>query len=520
MKRLCNTRSKSLDLFFLFMFVFSAVFLSVDFSFAAPDVTETKQTVYVISISGEVDPGMAAFIDRAVQDIASDPEAIVVANIDTFGGRVDSALEIVDTFLKIPEKQSIAFVEKKAISAGALIALSCGDLVMVPATTIGDCAPISYSKEGPEMLGEKFQSPIRAKFRALAKRNGYPVKLAEAMVSLDKEIFEIVIDGNKVLMDASDYADLTDEEKQKITLKKTIVEEGELLTMHAEEAVSLGFSKMTAKSIDDMLGQMGIENYEVIHIEQSWSESMVRFIGKIAPILMMIGLAALYMEMKAPGFGVPGIIGIICLAIVFLNQYMVGLADYTELLVICFGLVLMGMEVFVLPGFGIAGIAGVACLAAGLILSFQGFVLPDPAVPWEADLLMHNIAVVLFAYLFAFMFTLFFMRYILPRFSIGTKGPYLMANLKEAHADSSETPKIKTGDKGVAKTFLRPSGKADINDDLFDVVTESEFIEKGTSIVVSAIKGNRIIVSRIIETRTIETRTIETRTIETGINQL
>ncbi len=499
MTRFISNGSIPVGNFILFMFVFAAVFFPVNINSAVSEIPAAKQAVYIISISGEVDPGMAAFIDRAVQDISVDPDAIVVAKIDTFGGRVDSALEIVDTFLKIPEKQSIAFVEKKAISAGALIALSCGELVMIPATTIGDCAPISYSQEGPEMLGEKFQSPIRAKFRALAKRNGYPVKLAEAMVSADKEVFEVIIDGKKVFMDASDYGDLTDDEKQKITLKKTVVEEGELLTMDAEEAVEFGFSKMTADSIDDMLEKMGTKNYEVISIEQSWSESMVRFIGRIAPILMMIGIAALYMEMKAPGFGVPGILGIICLAIVFLNQYMVGLADYTELLVIGFGIVLMGIEVFVLPGFGIAGFAGILFLAVGLILSLQGFVLPDPSIPWEADLLMHNIAVVLAAYLFAFVFTLFFMRYILPRISIGKQGPYLMANLKDAHADSSETTKIKTGDKGVAKSYLRPSGKADINDDLFDVVTESEFIEKGTSIVVSAIKGNRIIVSRIIE---------------------
>jgi len=499
MRRLFNTTPNSMGTIYLFMFVLSAVFFTADFNFAAPDVSEAKQAVYVIDVSGEVDPGMAAFVERAYQDVSVDPDAIVVAKIDTFGGRVDSALEIVDTFLKISEKKSIAFVEKKAISAGALISLSCGKLVMVPATTIGDCAPITYSQEGAEMLGEKFQSPIRAKFRALAKRNGYPVKLAEAMVSLDKEVIEVEIDGKKMIMDASDLKDLTDEEREKITSRKTLVEEGELLTMDAEEAVELGFSTMTAGSIDEMLQQMGIKNYEVIAIEQSWSETMVRFIGSIAPILMMIGMAALYMEMKAPGFGVPGIIGILCLAIVFLNQYMVGLADYTELLILGFGIVLMGIEVFVLPGFGIAGFAGIVFLAVGLILSLQGFVIPDPDIPWEADLLFHNIAVVLASYIFAFMFTLFFMRYILPRFSIGTKGPYLMADLKDAHADSTETAKIKTGDRGVAKTYLRPSGKADINNDLFDVVTESEFIEKGTSIVVSSKKGNRIIVSRIIE---------------------
>jgi len=499
MKRLICVGSIFAGNMILFIFYFAALFFPLHSGFAASEPAASKRTVYVISVTGEVDPGMAAFIDRAVSNVSGDPDALVVADIDTFGGRVDSALEIVDSFLKISANRSIAFVDKKAISAGALIALSCGELVMKPATTIGDCAPISYSQEGPEMLGEKFQSPIRAKFRALAKRNGYPVKLAEAMVSLDKEIYEVVIDGKKVLMDASDYEDLTDAEKEKITSKKTIVEKGELLTMHAEEAVELGFSKMTVDSIDDMLGQMGIENYEIIRIEPNWSETMVRFIGKIAPILMMIGLAALYMEMKAPGFGLPGIIGILCLAIVFLNQYMVGLADYTELLVIGIGLVLMCIEVFVLPGFGFAGFAGIVLLAAGLILSLQGFVLPDPSIPWQLDILINNITQVVGSLIASFFVGLFFLRFVLPKFSTNRQGPFLETNLKSAHADSSESVKVNVGDKGVAMTFLRPSGKMKINGEIIDVITENEFLEKGTPLFVRAIRGNRIIVSTISE---------------------
>lgn len=498
MKRISNTGAIPLGNFLLLMLVWAGILFSVDLDSASAETPAKKQAVYIISVSGEVDPGMAAFIDRAYQDISGDPDGIVVAKIDTFGGRVDSALEIVDTFLKIPESKSIAFVEKKAISAGALIALSCGDLVMIPATTIGDCAPITYSQEGPEMLGEKFQSPIRAKFRALAKRNGYPVKLAEAMVSVDKEVFEVEIGGKKMFMDANDLEDLMEEEKSKITSKKTLVAEGELLTMDAEEAVELGFSKMTANSIDDMLKQMGIENYELIPIEQSWSEAMVRFIGSIAPILMMIGLAALYMEMKAPGFGVPGIVGIICLAIVFFNQYLVGLADYTELIVIGFGLILMAVEVFVLPGFGIAGFAGIVLLAVGLILSLQGFVLPDPSIPWQLDILINNVSAVVGAFIVSFLVGLFFLRYVLPRLSFARQGPFLQSDLKAAHADSSETGKVKVGDSGIAMTFLRPSGKMKISGEMIDVVTENEFIEKGTPLVVSAIKGNRVIVSRII----------------------
>ncbi|HMA66659.1 MAG TPA: ATP-dependent Clp protease proteolytic subunit, partial [Desulfosalsimonadaceae bacterium] len=141
-----------------------------------------SREVFVIPVSGQVDSGMAAFIERACDEALQKPDSLLIFSINTFGGRVDAALEIVDTILTVPPERSIAFVEKKAISAGALIALSCGDLVMRPATTIGDTAPIIYSQEGPKMMGEKFQSPIRAKFRALARRNGYPEALAEAMV--------------------------------------------------------------------------------------------------------------------------------------------------------------------------------------------------------------------------------------------------------------------------------------------------------------------------------------------------
>jgi len=460
------------------------------------DTPQPGRPVFVIPVSGTVDPGMAAFIERACGEAAKAPNSLVILEINTFGGRVDAALEIVDTLLTVPAEQSIAFVKKKAISAGSLIALSCGDLAMRPATTIGDCAPIIYSQEGPKMMGEKFQSPIRAKFRALAKRNGYPEALTEAMVTPEKVVYAVEINGEKKYMDGQAFEDLTPEEKERVTKKKTVVEKGELLTMSAAEAADLGFSSMTVSSIDGMLEKMGGGPYSRSRIEPSWSETMVRFIGSIAPILMMIGLAALYMEMKAPGFGVPGLVGLACLAVVFLNQYMVGLADYTELLIIVLGVVLMAIEVFVLPGFGVAGFAGIVCIIIGLILTFQDFVIPDPSIPWETEILLNNIIKVLGAYIVSFLLGLFFIRYVLPRFSTATEGPYLTSSLKDAHSDSRQTSRVHAGDTGVAMTALRPSGKVRIGADVFDVVTENEFIERGAPVVVSEISGNRVIVAR------------------------
>jgi membrane-bound serine protease (ClpP class) len=453
--------------------------------------------VFVIPISGDVKPGMAAFLKRALNDIPDTPDSLIVVEMDTFGGRVDSALEMVDSLINVKHAQTIAFVTNKAISAGALISLACHQLVMKNHTTIGDCAPITYSKEGPTMMGEKFQSPLRAKFRTLAKRNGYPVVLAEAMVSADIEVYRVQLDDNLVFMDAQEYQDLDKQQKNRITSKKTVVAKGELLTMDDSEAHDLGFSSMSVATLQDMLKQLGLGEQPLTRIEESWSEDLVSLIGTLSPILMLIGLGSLYTEIKAPGFGVPGIIGILCLSLVFFNQYIIGLANYTELLVIVIGFILMGFEIFVFPGFGISGIAGIICITAGLLLSLQDFVIPDPNLPWEKELLINNMLRVLSSVLGAFLFALFILRYVFPRLSKTVSGPYLAATLADARLDLPVTTTLQAGDAGTAITLLRPSGKATIGGELYDVVTQGDFVPKGSKIRVAKIKGTRIVVVRM-----------------------
>jgi membrane-bound serine protease (ClpP class) len=457
----------------------------------------SERKIYVVPVSGTVDPGMAAFIERSIEAPSSDRDSLLVFEVDSFGGRVDSALQIVDTILSVPEGKTVAYVKKKAISAGALIALASSRIVMRNNTTIGDCAPITYSNEGPKVLGEKFQSPLRAKFRTLAKRNGYPETLAESMVTAEMMVYAVQLDGKTLYMDDQAFEDLNQAEKERITSKKTIVREGELLTMDDAEALELGFSSMSVDNLDEMLRRMEIENHTLIRIEESWSETLVRSIGMIAPFLLLIGLAALYMEISAPGFGVPGIIGIACLALVFLNQYLVGLADYTELLLLILGILLLGIELFVIPGFGIAGISGLIFIAAGAILAFQDFIIPDPSLPWQGEILTENIVYVLGAFFVAIIMAVFFMRYIMPKLSVVVDGPYLGTTLKDSHADSMEAQGARVGQTGVTMTLLRPSGKIKIKDDVFDGITQGEFMEKGTPVTITQIQGNRLIVSKI-----------------------
>lgn len=467
------------------------VFICAD-SFCA---TDKNSKVYVIPVSGMVEPGMAAYIERALEDVKDDDNSLIIFKLDTFGGRVDAALDIVDVISNIPKVKTIAYVDKRAISAGALIALSSTQLYMKENTIIGDCAPIIQTQEGQKMAGEKVQTVLRARFRALAKKNNYPVVLSESMVTVDMEVYKVVMNSKEKFMSKKEYDDLTKKEKKQISSKKTIVAKGELLTMDDVEALDLGFSQKSVKNLDDLIAVLGFEKSQVVTIEENWSENFVRFLQPFLPLLMLAGIGLVYTEMKAPGFGFPGILGITCLALVFLNQYMVGLADHTELLLFAIGALLLGVEVFVLPGFGVAGIAALIVLGAGLVLSFQNFVIPDPSLPWEGKLLMVNLARVMSSFVLALLVSLFCIRFVLPQLSKVVKGPYLDASLADSHVDAPRGIEARAGDTGVAKTALRPSGKIVVKNQKIDAITQGDFIEPGQKVKVIKLESNRVIVS-------------------------
>jgi len=151
--------------------------------------------------------------------------------------------------------------------------------------------------------------------------------------------------------------------------------------------------------------------------------------------------------------------------------------------------------VFVLPGFGVAGIAGMILIVIGMVLSFQDFVIPDPSFPWQQQLLTRNLVKVLASFIAAFVSALFALRFIMPRFGSVVEGPYLGTTLADSRAVSSATATLAIGATGVALSKLRPAGKGLFNNEMYDVLTDGEFVEKGAALIVREIKGNRIIVA-------------------------
>jgi membrane-bound serine protease (ClpP class) len=316
------------------------------------------------------------------------------------------------------------------------------------------------------------------------------------MVSEGMAVSEVTFKDTVRYLDSTDLAELTPKDKKNIISSKVIVKKGELLTMDDVEAKRLGFSKKSVDNFESLLAALKLEKAKIVRFEETWSEMFVRIIGTIAPVLLMIGFAALYIEMRTPGFGLPGIIGITCLAIVFFAQFMIGLADYTELLLIGIGLVLLAIEIFVLPGFGIAGFAGIFFLLVGVLLSFQDFVIPDPELPWESDRLVKNLLMITGSTVGSLLLIILFFKYLFPKIGTLVNGPYLQMNLKDATSIDTQKKLPYPGDNGIASSSLRPAGKAEINGETWDVISEGDFIEKDSSIVVNQVTGNKIIVRR------------------------
>ena len=457
-------------------------------------------TAVIIPIHGEVDEGLRFFVDRAIDEaLASNPRPThIVFDVDTWGGRLDAAFEISDRIANVPNCSTIAFIKRKAISAGALIALSANRVYMAPGSTIGDCAPIlaGAGEDGVKYAGEKIESPLRARFRALAKRNGFPPLLAEKMVSRDGGVLEVRREGVPVeFVTTADWEARPDSAKTGATTK-TALADGQLLTMDDAEARDWGFSQGTFPDAQALEKARGWK--ETTTLETTWSENFARWISKFVPILFVVGLAALYLEYKNPGFGFFGVVGLLALALALGSQYLVGLADHTELLLAGIGVLLIGIEILLFPGtFLVAGV-GLVMVGISLVLSLQGFTLPDPEMPWQMEQMRFNVLLVASTLLGGLILSVAAMRWLVPKLP-GTNGAYLRETLKDAKAPLGNTPDSPVGRRATTATALRPVGRVLLDGQEREAVSEGEMVPAGAEVIVVDVRLGELVVRPVAE---------------------
>ncbi|MDH4043969.1 MAG: ATP-dependent Clp protease proteolytic subunit, partial [Gemmatimonadota bacterium] len=304
----------------------------------ATPVAGQEPVVYRVPVTGTIELGIAPFIKRALSEAEAAGARAVILDINTLGGRVDAALQIIDAIgaTTIPV---YAFVDPRAISAGALISISTDSVFMTADATLG--ASTVVDAQGSK-VSEKAQSVMRAQFRALAERRGLDPRIGEAMVDET-----IAIDG--------------------------VVEEGKLLTLTAGEAERVGYG-IEVTGFDDLLARLGIAGAEIVRPSPNWAEGLVRFLSHpiVAPILLSLGVLGLVIEIKTPSFGLAGMVGLASLGAFFGSHLIIGLAGWEEVILLGAGLIALGIEVFVVPGFGIAGVISILCITSAVFMALIG----------------------------------------------------------------------------------------------------------------------------------------------------
>ena len=423
-----------------------------------------KPIVFVMPIEGVIDLGLAPFVKRVLEEAATAKASAVVLDINTFGGRVDAAVLIRDALLE-SKVLTVAFINKRAISAGALISLAAEKIAMADGGTIGAATPVQIGLPGApaQPVAEKTVSYMRKEFRATAESRNRPPLIAEAMVDADVEIPDII-------------------------------QKGKLLTLTTKEALDVKVADFQANTLEAVLQSLELGDADIRHASETWAETLVRFLTHpvVSSLLMTLGIMGIIVEIRVPGFGVPGILGFVSLGLFFWGHTLVRLAGLEEFLLVAVGLILVAMEIFFIPGFGIAGILGIVSLLGGLGLSLIG-----SGATWDSWL--SALGQVSLSILVAILVALFLLRYF-QRLPFG-KRLLLKTSLlaKEGYASSPEEDQRWLGKRGTAATDLHPSGIAHLNGDRVDVVSDGEFINAGQPVEVVRVDGNRIVVRLLTE---------------------
>ena len=400
--------------------------------------------VWVIPVQGTIDLGLAAFVGRVVKEASQADAALLLIELNTFGGRVDAATDIRDTLIS-SSVPTAAFVQERAWSAGALIALAADTIWMAPGSSIGAAQPVPAD--------EKTVSALRAEFEATAERAGRDPKIAAAMVDAG-----VVIEG--------------------------LVGEGEILTLTAGRAVEKGYAEGIARSREEVLSALDVSERRVVVAELGWSERMARFLSEptVSQLLLTLGFLGLIAEATSPGVGVPGLVGVVCLALFYGARMIAGLVGWEVILLVIAGLVLIVLELLVIPGFGLAGLAGAGAILWSLVVSFGGNGEALRSVGISLGLTLVGALL-----LWRFGRRAGLWRRVILETRLGGEG---------GHVSAPDHSRL-VGRTGVALTALRPSGAVEIDGERIDAVSDGGYIAAGRQIEVKLVEGTRVVVREV-----------------------
>ena len=435
------------------------------FSVILPTGINAQETrVLQLEIKDDIDPRMSRYIELALDAANMGEYDLVVIEMDTYGGLVTDAKDIVERLLDF-EKPVFVFINKDAASAGALISIACDSIYMAPGASIGAATVVMGQGEAAP---DKYQSYMRSTMRSTAEHTGRNPEIAEAMVDENIEI-------------------------------EGVTKAGEVITFTTSEAIKHGFCEGEVESIGELLAKAGVAEAKIDQFEISAIEKIIAlFLNPfVSGILIMIIVGGLWFELQSPGVGFPILAAVIAAILYFIPYYLNGLAANWELVLFIVGIILIAIELVAIPGFGVLGISGIVLTVSSLILVMLGNDVFDfTLVPFKDIFRATATTLGAFAASFILLFlagvrltnTQFFKRVALSTVQDRAEG-YTAKFRKESLL----------GATGKAFTVLRPSGKVYINGEIFDGYTRGEFLLRDDPIEVISEEGTTLLVKKISE---------------------
>lgn len=443
--------------------IFNTFLIIVSLTFHVQWLTATtKPLVYQIDIQQEIDKTSWIYLKNGLAEAEYLHAQAVLIHMNTYGGLLEAADSMRTAILYSPIPVSV-FIDNNAASAGALISIACQRIYMRKGANIGAATVVDQTGKA---MPDKYQSYMRSMIRSTAEAHGKDTLITQQDTTYrwqrDPLIAEAMVDDRVIV--------------------PNLIDSGKVLTFTAEEAIKWNYCDGLAESVDQVITEyMGYSSYELAAYQPSWYDRVKGFLlsPMLQSLLIMLIIGGIYFEMQTPGIGFPLATSVVAAVLYFAPLYIDGLAQSMEILAFLLGLLLLLVEIFVIPGFGIAGISGIVLIVGGLTLSLLGnrdfdFQQVSAADSGRAAL------TVLVGLGIGFALILWLSH------KIGSKGPLrrVALNADLGEAISSPTHQELIGKEGIAQTVLRPSGKVQIEGQIYDGISESGFVEKGEPIVV------------------------------------
>ncbi len=442
-------------------------------------VMENKQLIYKINIREDIMPSAWRQVQKGFIEAYEQNANIMLIHLNTYGGMVNIADSIRTKILnsKIPVW---VFIDNQAASAGALISIACDSIYMRPGGSIGAATVVNQTGE---VAPDKYQSFMRGIMRATAEAKGKDTLLVdgEAIVKWrrDPKIAEAMVDPSVTV--------------------EGLIDDDKVLTFTADEAMEWGYCEGKAESVAELLKMVGIENYEIVEFKPTAMDKLIGFLTHpmVSGFLIMLIIGGLYFELQTPGIGFPLAIAVLAAIVYFAPLYVEGLTEHYELIIFIVGLALIAVEVFAIPGFGVTGISGIILIILGLTLGMIDNDIFRDVRPFSWIEVLKPLVVVSVS-----LFTGLILSIILSRRLITSPTfPGLSLNSSLSKDDGyigiDKHQKEMLGKVGKALTVLRPSGKVEIEDEIFDAVSEDGFISKGEDVKVIKDEAGQIYVMKV-----------------------